>query len=118
MRIAWSDCAWFSMIAASRADTVVRRSACSAPIAYQSIVANSAATQTTNRPAMTRVRRKVEVRNCLPRCANCIAGTTHGMDQFSHKTFVNLAAQAAQMAFDDVRAWIEVQVPNPFQQHR
>src|SRR5689334_7830799 len=106
------------MMAASRAVTVARSSVCSVSIAYQSTAANRIAMQTRNRPAITRVRRKVEVLNDLRRWANGITGATHGVDQLRGESFVDFAAQPAHMAFDHIRARIEVKIPDALKQHR
>src|SRR5690348_16607108 len=100
------------MMAATRAETVARSSVFNVSMAYQSIVANRIAMQTTNSPAIIRVKRKVEVLNRLRRWTNRISGAAHGLDQLHGESFVDFAAQSAHMAFDHVRARIEVQVPD------
>jgi hypothetical protein len=40
------------------------------------------------------------------------------MDQPRLKAFVDLGAQPADVGFDDIRAWVEMNVPDVLKQHR
>src|SRR5262245_26913011 len=49
---------------------------------------------------------------------NQIPRTADGADHLAGKRLVDLGSQAADMDLDDVRSRIEMELPNPFQQHR
>src|SRR5277367_1664604 len=79
---------------------------------------NSRTAEQPNSPAYSKVRRKLEVRKILGRTADTIPRPSDRMDQLRVKPFVNLGAQPTDMGLNDVRARVEMNVPDVLEQHR
>src|SRR5271156_6067760 len=71
-----------------------------------------------NSPAYSRVRRKLEVRRILGRTTDTVPCPSNRMDQLGFEAFVELGAQPADVGFDDIRARVEMNVPDVLEQHR
>src|SRR6202049_94446 len=75
-------------------------------------------TEMPNSAAQSKVRRKLEVRRILGGPTDTIPCPSNRMDQLRLEAFIDLAAQAADMGFHNVRARVEMNVPDVLEQHR
>src|SRR5260370_30264595 len=71
-----------------------------------------------NSPAYSKVRRKLEVRRILGRATDTVACPFNRVDQLRFEALVDLGAEPADAGFDDIRARVEVNVPDVLEQHR
>src|SRR4030081_923722 len=69
------------------------------------------------RVAKSAADRKLSVLNTLGGRKEFISGAANGLDYVEFKAMIDLAAQPADMAFDDAGLRIEMYAPHIFQQH-
>src|SRR5215469_6051056 len=84
----------------------------------QLMAPNRISTETANNPAYSKVRWKLDVRRILGRATDTIPCPSDRVDQLYLVALINLATQPADIGFDDVRARVEVNVPDVLEQHR